>query len=134
VAGFCALVEDLVDRHGEHLATLQVCEEPNVTGAPALDGAYPRVAEALIAGVKIAKQAAERSGRDIKVGRNSTPLLGPAAAALNITGYIHHTLRDARSDGSGLFCRFGLMTDDYTPKPAFPVYRDLISRFSPERR
>jgi hypothetical protein len=225
VAGFCAFVEDLIDLHGEHLATLQVCEEPNVTGDPALDGAYPGVTEALIAGVKTAKQAAERSGRDIKIGCNSTPLLGPAAgffteltraggkqfvagldfigldffpdvfrpvaadhlagvvealltghrrdnlapaglghlplvvtehgwptgpgrpqarqaevlgtvidvisrhaAGLNITGYIHHTLRDARSDGSGLFCRFGLMTDDYTPKPAFHVFRDLIGR------
>jgi beta-glucosidase/6-phospho-beta-glucosidase/beta-galactosidase len=50
------------------------------------------------------------------------------AAGLNITGYIHHTLRDARSDGSGLFCQFGLMTDDYTPKLAFHVFRDLIGR------
>jgi hypothetical protein len=29
-----------------------------------------------------------------------------------ITGYTHHTLRDARSAGSGIFCRFGLMSDD----------------------
>jgi hypothetical protein len=79
VAGFCAFVEVLVGRHGEHLATLQVGEEPNVTGDPALDGAYPRVAEAIVAGVKTAKQATERSGRDIKIGCNSTPLLGPAA-------------------------------------------------------
>jgi hypothetical protein len=28
-----------------------------------------------------------------------------------------------------LFCRFGLMTDDYTPKPAFHVFRDLIARY-----
>jgi hypothetical protein len=39
------------------------------------------------------------------------------ARALHITGYIHHTLRDARSGGLGLFCQFGLMTDDYTPSP-----------------
>ena len=50
--------------------------------------------------------------------------------ALSITGYIHHTLRDARSAGSGLFCQFGLMTDDYTPKPTFHVYRDLIDVLS----
>jgi hypothetical protein len=31
---------------------------------------------------------------------------------------------------SGLFCQFGLMTDDYTPKPAFHVYRDLIDALS----
>jgi hypothetical protein len=42
----------------------------------------------------------------------------------------HHTLRDARSAGSGIFCQFGLMTDDYTPKPAFHLYQDLISTLS----
>jgi hypothetical protein len=53
------------------------------------------------------------------------------AEALNIAGYIHHALRDARSAGSGLCCQFGLMTDDYAAKPAFGVYRDLISVLSP---
>ena len=225
IDGYCAFIEKLIDRHGEHLATLQVGEEPNITGNPLLDGAYPRVAEALIAGVRVAKDKARRSGfPGLQVGCNSSPLLGPDAAfftdltraggerfiagfdyigldffpdvfrpipparldavvqalleahrrdrlapaglghlplvitehgwptgpgrpperqaevlrtvidvlsrnarALNITGYIHHTLRDARSAGSGLFCQFGLMTDDYAPKPAFHAYRDLIS-------
>lgn len=224
VDGYCAFIEKLIDRHGEYLATLQVGEEPNITGNPLLDGAYHRITEALIAGVRTAKDKARRSGhRDLKVGCNSSPLFGqdsgffadltraggeqfvadldyigldffpdvfrPIAPAsldgavqalleahrrdrlapaglghlalvitehgwptgpgrpatrqaevlaavigvisrnaqpLNITGYVHHTLRDARSAGSGLFCQFGLMTDDYTPKPAFGVYRDLI--------
>jgi hypothetical protein len=63
-------------------------------------------------------------------------LLGPAveviarnATPLHITGYRHFALRDARSAGDGLLCQFGLMTDDYTPKPAFGVYRDLIARY-----
>jgi hypothetical protein len=224
VDGYCAHIEKLIERHGEHLATLQVGEEPNVTGNPSLDGAYPRVAEALIAGVRAARDKARRSALgSLKVGCNSSPLFGPGSAffsdltraggeqliagldyigldffpdvfrpiapasldaavqgllethrrdrlapaglghlplvitehgwptgpgrpagrqaevlatvigvisrnaqALNIIGYIHHTLRDARSAGSGIFCQFGLMTDDYTPKPAFGVYRDLI--------
>ena len=228
VAGYCAFIERLIERHAELLATLQVGEEPNVTDDPNLDGAYPRVAEALIAGVHAAKEQARRSGQpDLSVGCNSTPLFGPAAAffadltraggerfigeldyigldffpdvfrpiapgrldaavqgvleahrgdilgpaglghlpivitehgwptgpgrpaarqaevvravieviarnaqALNITGYIHHALRDARSAGSGLFCQFGLMTDDYTAKPAFGVYRALINALS----
>lgn len=228
VAGYGAFIERLIDRHGEHLATLQVTEEPNVTDDANLDGAYPRVAEALIAGVHAAKEKARRSGYpELKVGCNSTPLLGPAegfftgltraggerfiaeldyigldffpdvfrpiapdrleavvqglleghrrdnlapaglghlplvitehgwptgpgrpaerqaevvravidvvarsAEALNITGYIHHALRDARSAGRGLFCQFGLMTDDYAAKPAFGVYRELINELS----
>lgn len=225
IDGYCAFIEELIDCHGEHIAFLQIGEEPNITGNPLLDGAYPRITEALIAGVRAAKDKARRNGHPgLKVGCNTSPLLGqdgrfftdltraggdqftadldyigldffpdvfrPVAAdhlanlvqgllhahrqqnlapaglghlplvitehgwptgpgrtpqrqaevlrtvinvlarnavALNITGYTHHTLRDARSAGSGLFCQFGLMTDDYTSKPAFHVYRDLIS-------
>jgi hypothetical protein len=62
IDGYCAFIEKLIDRHGEHLATLQVGEEPNITGNPLLDGAYPRVTEALIAGIRTAKGKARRSG------------------------------------------------------------------------
>lgn len=228
IDGYCAFIEGLIDRHGEHLATLQVGEEPNITSDPTLDGAYPRIAEALIAGVRAAKDKARRSGHPaLKVGCNTAPLIGPDSAfftgltrtggeqfitdldyigldffpdvfrpippaglaaavhglleahrrdnltpaclghlplvvtehgwptgpgrtpqrqaevlrtvigvisrdagPLNITGYTHHTLRDARSAGSGIFCQFGLMADDYTPKAAFHVYRDLIGALS----
>jgi hypothetical protein len=41
IEGYCAFIERLIDDHGEHLATLQVGEEPNITGDPLLDGAYP---------------------------------------------------------------------------------------------
>lgn len=57
-------------------------------------------------------------------------MIARCAGALDITGYTHHTLRDARSAGSGIFCQFGLMADDYTPKPAFYLYRDLIGALS----
>ena len=228
IEGYCAFIERLIDRHGEYLATLQVGEEPNITGDANLDGAYPRVAEALIAGVHAAKQRARRRGlRHLKVGCNTSPLFGPAAGflagltraggerftaeldyigldffpdvfrpvapgrldavvgglleehrrdrlaraglghlplvitehgwptgprrpagrqaevvravigvvsrsagPLNITGYIHHALRDWHSAGSGLLCQFGLMTDDYAAKPAFAVYREMIGELS----
>lgn len=228
IDGYCAFIERLIDCRGEHIATLQIAEEPNVTGNPLLDGAYPRVTEAVIAGVRAAKDKARRSGHpDLKVGCNSSPLLGPdgsffseltraggkrfiadldyigldffpdvfrpiaparlavvvasllqahrrdnlaparlghlplvitehgwptgpgrpaarqadvlrtvievisrSAEGLNITGYIHHTLCDARSAGTGLFCQFGLMTDDYRPKPAFHAYQQLIDALS----
>jgi hypothetical protein len=228
IDGYCGFVENLIDRHGASLATLQIAEEPNIPGDPNLDGFYPRVTEALIAGVRTAKHKAQSAGHPaLKVGCNTSPLLGPgsgfytgltraggerfvedldyigldffpdvfrpiapaslgpavhgllqahrrdnltpaglahlplvitehgwptgptrtrqrqvevlrtvidaiAASAdeLNITGYIHHTLRDACSAGDGLFCQFGLMTDDYTAKPAFHVYRYLIDALS----
>jgi hypothetical protein len=215
--------------HGRMLDLVaQIAEEPNISGHPKLDGAYPRIADALIAGVRAAKDKAGRRGlAGMKVGCNSSPLLGPDgtffvnltraggeqfiadldyigldffpdvfrpiapaslvtavqgllaahrrdnlataglghlplvitehgwptgpgrtpqrqaevlrtvidvvsrnAGELGITGYIHHTLRDSCSAGSGLFSQFGLMTDDYTPKPAFHVYQDLIDTLS----
>lgn len=48
------------------------------------------------------------------------------AADLNIDGYSFFALRDADSSADGLFYRFGLLRDDYTPKPAFETYRRLI--------
>ncbi|MFD3894192.1 hypothetical protein ACOZE1_16330 [Streptomyces cellulosae] len=50
------------------------------------------------------------------------------AEELRLSGYTHFALRDADSSRPGLFHRFGLTTDDYTPKPAFDTYRALIDR------
>jgi hypothetical protein len=73
VDGYCTFLEELIDSYGDHIATLQVCEEPNVSGNPNLDGWFPRVAEAIINGVSAAKAEARRCGRpDLKVGCNST--------------------------------------------------------------
>lgn len=83
VGGYCAFLEELVDRHGAALGTLQVGEEPNVTGTPDLDGWYPKVAEAIVSGVSAAKARARRDGlAGLRVGINTTPLLGPAAGFL----------------------------------------------------
>ncbi len=49
---------------------------------------------------------------------------------LNLTGYSFFDLRDADSAGTGLFDRFGLLRDDYTPKPAFDTYRRLIQELT----
>lgn len=225
VDGYCAFLEELIDDYGERIATLQVCEEPNMTGNSNLDGWFPRVTEAIVNGVSAAKAKARRCGYpDIRVGCNTTPLLGEArsfftelvhagngrlardldyagldffpdvfrplpearlgavvkalltehrhdvlapvglghlplvitehgwptgparpagrqasilravveviahnASALNIVGYTHFSLRDACSANPDLFCQFGLMTDDYVPKPAFRAYQRLIA-------
>jgi hypothetical protein len=215
VDGYLAFVGDLIDTYGDAIATLQIGEEPNVTGNPCLDGWYPRVTDAIVAGVSAAKAKALRNGlSDLKVGCNSTPLLGPsagffddlakaggdrflidldyvgldffpdvfrpltadrigpavqsllaahgeqtghlplvitehgwptgpgrppqrqaeilrtvveAAKKQNLAGYTHFSLRDACSASPDLFSQFGLMTDTYTPKPAFHAFRDLIA-------
>jgi hypothetical protein len=225
VDGYCRFLVDVLDRYGDALASVQVGEEPNVTGNAVLDGAYPGVMEAVTAGVIAAKADAARVGLDrLQVGINTTPLFGPAegflseltavggpqlvdaldyvgldifpdvfqpmpgdrlatvvaallaqhrqhrmvpaglgrlplritehgwptgpgrplerqaevlaivigvvvdrAEALRLDGYGHFCLRDADSSQPGLFHRFGLMTDDYRPKPAFDTYRQLIA-------
>ncbi|MEV0401738.1 hypothetical protein [Actinoallomurus sp. NPDC050550] len=228
VAGYVGFVRDLVRRHGHRTATLQVTEEPNMTGNATLDGYYPRVREALVEGVVAAADEARRQGFDrLRVGFNTTPLFGPGAdfiasvtdlggerfvdalgymgldffpdvfqpvpldrlydavtgllgmhraerlapagiaseVPLHITengwptgpdrsperqaevlettvraiaecrttvgvgAYTHFTLRDADSGVPGMFHSFGLLTDDYEPKPAFATYQELIARF-----
>ncbi|MFG2845853.1 hypothetical protein ACGF12_22185 [Kitasatospora sp. NPDC048296] len=52
------------------------------------------------------------------------------AAELTVTGYTFFALRDADSAGPGLFHHFGLLRDDYTRKPAFDVYRELVAELT----
>lgn len=225
VDGYAAWVREAVARYGDTIATLQITEEANVVGNPTLDGNYPRVREAIIAGVLAAKDEIRTRGLDVRVGFNTTVLFGPSAGfvteltalggtefttALDYVGldffpdvfrpvpldelpeavagllayhreqilgsagigadvpihitengwptgpgrtpeqqalvvetivtgvvkaaerhnlgvYTHFSLRDADSDGEGLFHRFGLMDDRYDEKPAFGVYRELVA-------
>ena len=53
---------------------------------------------------------------------------------LNITHYTLFGLQDADSSKADLFHQFGIMHDDYTPKPAFWTYRHLIRRLGPSHR
>ncbi|MFK0258796.1 hypothetical protein [Streptomyces sp. NPDC090445] len=53
------------------------------------------------------------------------------AGELTVDGYSFFALRDADSSGEGLFHHFGLLRDDYTPKPAFDTYRRLIGELAP---
>jgi hypothetical protein len=48
-------------------------------------------------------------------------------AELNITHWELFTLRDADSSKDDLFYRFGVLRDEYSPKPAFGVLRELIA-------
>lgn len=48
----------------------------------------------------------------------------------NITDYRWFDLRDANSAEESFESRYGLMRDDYEPKPAFEVYRALVARLS----
>jgi hypothetical protein len=71
--------------------------------------------------------------RQAEVLRTVIDVISRNAEALNITGYIHHTLRDARSAGSGLFCQFGLMTDPRIPRLPGPDRRAFAVTTTPAR-
>ena len=48
---------------------------------------------------------------------------------LNIDTYECFALRDANTSNQNIFYQFGLLKDDYLPKPAFDVYQQLIKEY-----
>ena len=51
-------------------------------------------------------------------------------ANYNVTDYRWFDLRDADSASGSFESRYGLLNDDYSPKAAFAVYRDLVTNLS----
>ena len=79
VDGYALFVRQLVRRYGAITATLQITEEPNARGNAVLDGDYPEILRAIVAGVAAATDQARASGfGHIQVGVNTTPLFGPS--------------------------------------------------------
>jgi len=80
VAGYAAFVGNAVARYGAIARTVQITEEPNIAGNAMLDGNYPDVLRAIVAGVQAAGHEARRLGfTHLRVGTNTTPLFGPSA-------------------------------------------------------
>ncbi|MFE3503375.1 hypothetical protein ACFXPX_25320 [Kitasatospora sp. NPDC059146] len=52
------------------------------------------------------------------------------AGELAVRSYSFFSLRDADSAGPGPFHHFGLLRDDWTRKPAFGVYRQLVAELT----
>jgi hypothetical protein len=51
------------------------------------------------------------------------------SGTLGITDYRWFNLRDNRSDGADMFDAVGLMRDDYSEKPAYATFRELLERY-----
>jgi hypothetical protein len=56
------------------------------------------------------------------------------ADELNITHYVLFGLRDADSSKPDLFHQFGIMRDDYTPKPAYTAFKRLVAELATSSR
>src|SRR5262249_46221099 len=68
--GWTALVREVVRRHGDRLASVQITNEPNLSF---MDGSKPYVLDALVDGVLAAKDEVRRLGLTIDVGVGSVP-------------------------------------------------------------
>ncbi|MFC8006098.1 hypothetical protein ACFUCH_36610 [Streptomyces olivaceus] len=75
--GWPEFVRTAVRTGGPHLASVQICEEPNAD-LPVVDGSIPNVLNALVEGVVAAKQEARALGRSVAVGFNAVPTFNPA--------------------------------------------------------
>lgn len=81
VKSFLEFAHELVERHANHLYSVQVTEEASFADGPdVIDGPYPNVQQALVEGVVGVKEFLRRAGKpEVKVGFNSTPTFGPSA-------------------------------------------------------
>lgn len=48
----------------------------------------------------------------------------------NIRGYTYFNLRDTNSTNPDIFYQFGLLRDDYSPKPAYAAFKKLVAELS----
>src|SRR3954452_16116049 len=80
IEGYAEFVRNAIERYGAITRTVQITEEPNVTGNATLDGDYPDVLRAIMAGVQAANREASRLRfGHLRIGTNTTPLFGPSA-------------------------------------------------------
>ncbi|MFI9326749.1 hypothetical protein ACIGZJ_04295 [Kitasatospora sp. NPDC052868] len=111
--GWLDFVRAAVRTDGPHLATLQLCEEPNLD-LPALDGSMPNVRRALVQGVIAAKEEARACGHDIAVGFNAVPTFDPADTFWPDLG----ALADDRFHRSLDYVGLDFFPDVFHPQPA----------------
>jgi hypothetical protein len=60
--------------------------------------------------------------------RAAVRAVAAARVTYGVTDYRWFDLRDADTTDTSFESHYGLMRDDYSPKPAFFTYRDLIAR------
>jgi hypothetical protein len=60
--------------------------------------------------------------------RAAVRAVSEARVTYGVTDYRWFDLRDADTADTSFESHYGLMRDDYSPKPAFSTYRDLIAR------
>ncbi len=62
--------------------------------------------------------------------RSGIAAIEAARRTYNVTSYSWFDLRDSDSSSSSFQSQYGLLRDDYSPKPAFAVYRILVAKLT----
>jgi hypothetical protein len=71
--------------------------------------------------------------RQVTELRSTVDTIHALDTTLNVTDYRYFNLRDNKPNGSDLFDDVGLLRSDYSPKPAFAAYRDLVAAYARRR-
>jgi hypothetical protein len=77
-------------------------------------------------GTQAAENHVQLGGEERVVVGTRVRTVDALSQELNITHYELFGLRDADSAKDDPFHQFGIMRDDYTPKPAFSTFQRLI--------
>lgn len=74
IGGWLDLIREIVARYGNRLNTLQITNEPNLKNIPgAGDSSSPNVRQALIEGVRTAREKIKERGASVSIGFNAVP-------------------------------------------------------------
>jgi hypothetical protein len=71
--------------------------------------------------------------RQVTELRSTVDTVHALDTTLNVTDYRYFNLRDNKPNGTDLFDDVGLLRSDYSPKPAFAAYRDLVAAYARRR-
>jgi hypothetical protein len=71
--------------------------------------------------------------RQVTELRSTVDTVHALDTTLNVTDYRYFNLHDNKPNGSDLFDDVGLLRSDYSPKPAFAAYRDLVAAYARRR-
>ncbi|MFJ5774637.1 hypothetical protein [Streptomyces sp. NPDC093094] len=127
--GWLEFVREAVRAGGPHLASVQICEEPNAD-LPAVDGSTPNVLNALVEGVVAAKQEARTLGRSVAVGFNAVPTFNPADTFWPELG----ALADDRFRQSLDYVGLDFFPDVFRPVPAEQLTQAVTAVLTAFRR
>ncbi|MER5865127.1 hypothetical protein [Kitasatospora sp. NPDC002040] len=115
--GWPEFVRRAVRTGGPGLASVQICEEPNLD-LPPVDGSIPNVLNALVQGVVAAKQEARSLGRRVEVGFNAVPTFDPSDTFWSDLGALADARFRADLDYVGL---------DFFPDVFRPIAADQLA-------